>query len=206
MHRLALALLAALPACSGGGETSDSSTAPVTTTGGPSSGETSPSSSTTTTPTSSTAAPTTAAPTTTSEPGTTTAEPGTTTAATSDPTTTTTDATTGAGVCGDNTLTWDNFGQAFMLSWCTGCHNSQLPTAQRAGAPCGINFDSHAGTLPFAASIKVRAVDWQMYEGVTPMPPAAIVPDDELALLREWIDCGAPGPDEGVAAPKCPDP
>ncbi|MBL8970688.1 MAG: hypothetical protein JNK56_08930 [Myxococcales bacterium] len=144
--------------------------------------------------------------TTTAEPGTTTAEPGTTTAATSDPTTTTTDATTGAGVCGDNTLTWDNFGQAFLLSWCTGCHNSQLPTAQRAGAPCGINFDSHAGTLPFAASIKVRAVDWQMYEGVTPMPPAAIVPDDELALLREWIDCGAPGPDEGVAAPKCPDP
>ena len=93
----------------------------------------------------------------------------------------------GAGVCGDNTLTWDNFGQAFMLSWCTGCHNSQLPTAQRAGAPCGINFDSHAGTLPFAASIKVRAVDWQMYEGVTPMPPAAIVPDDELALLRELV-------------------
>jgi len=120
--------------------------------------------------------------------------------------TTTTDATTGAGVCGDNTLTWDNFGQAFMLSWCTGCHNSQLPTAQRAGAPCGINFDSHAGTLPFAASIKVRAVDWQMYEGVKPMPPAAIVPDEELALLQEWIDCGAPGPDEGVAAPKCPDP
>ncbi len=144
--------------------------------------------------------------TTTTEPGTTTAQAATTTAATSDPTTTTTDATTGAGVCGDNTLTWDNFGQAFMLSWCTGCHNSQLPTAQRAGAPCGINFDSHAGTLPFAASIKVRAVDWQMYEGVTPMPPAAIVPDDELALLREWIDCGAPGPDEGVAAPKCPDP
>ncbi len=149
--------------------------------------------------------------TTTDAPGTTagpaTSDPTTTTdATTSEPMTTTTDATTGAGVCGDNTLTWDNFGQAFMLSWCTGCHNSQLPTAQRAGAPCGINFDSHAGTLPFAASIKVRAVDWQMYEGVKPMPPAAIVPDEELALLQEWIDCGAPGPDEGVAAPKCPDP
>lgn len=83
MHRLALALLVALPACSGGGETSDSSTAPVSTTGGPSSGETSPSSTTATPTSSSTATPTTAAPTTTSEPGTTTSEPGTTTADTS---------------------------------------------------------------------------------------------------------------------------
>jgi hypothetical protein len=128
-------------------------------------------------------------------------QPGTT-----DNADTTSDTSTGAALHCDNMLTWENFAEAFMLSWCTGCHNSQLPTAQRAGAPCSINFDSHAGAVPFAASIEVRAIDWQMYEGVTPMPPAALVPADELALLREWIECGAPGPDTDEPAPKCPDP
>lgn len=153
-----------------------------------------------------------------------TTETPTTTAATTEATTTvtgtspesttnpdTTTATsnggsTGDGVTCDNMLTWENFGEPFMLSWCTGCHNSALPTAERAGAPCAINFDAHAGVVPFAASIEVRAIDWQMYEGTTPMPPATIVPDDELALLREWIDCGAPGPGTGQTPPKCPDP
>lgn len=152
----------------------------------------------------STDAPTTDAPvTTTADPGS-TGEP--TTDAPADTTTAEPGSSTGDAVTCDNMLTWENFGAAFMLSWCTGCHNSQLPTAQRAGAPCKINFDSHAGAAPFAASMKIRAIDWQMYEGVTPMPPAAIVPDDELALLREWIDCGAPGPDAGKPVPSCPDP
>ncbi|MBK7825315.1 hypothetical protein [Nannocystis sp.] len=114
-------------------------------------------------------------------------------------------SSTGDAVHCDNMLTWENFGEAFMLSWCTGCHSSALPTADRAGAPCAVNFDAHAGVVPFAASIEVRAIDWQKYDS-KPMPPAAIVPDDELALLREWIDCGAPGPDTGQPPPKCPDP
>jgi hypothetical protein len=183
---LELLLCAALlAACGEDGDSSDDSTAAAgstsaaTTTGG------------------STTEPTTGEP----PPGTTTDGATTDLATTTDPS-----STTGDGVCGDNMLTWDNFGEAFMLSWCTGCHNSALPTAQRAGAPCGINFDSHAGALPFAANIEVRAIDWQMYEGATPMPPAAIVPDDELALLREWIDCGAPGPGAELPAPTCPDP
>ncbi len=171
--------------------------------GDASGGETSDTAATTGT-TSTTAKPTTGEPDTTSAPDTTGEPTSTTTDATT--TTTTTDSSTGADLCAENMLTWENFGEAFMLSWCTGCHNAQLPTAQRAGAPCAVNLDSHAGALPFAANIKLRAVDWQMYEGTKPMPPAAIIPDDELALLREWIDCGAPGPDVGLPAPKCPDP
>lgn len=146
---------------------------------------------------------------TTGEPVTTSATTGTsepTSTSTNASTTGTTGTSTGAELCAENMLTWENFGAAFMLSWCTGCHNSQLPTDQRAGAPCSVNLDSHAGALPLAANIKLRAVDWQMYEGITPMPPAAIVPEDELALLREWIDCGAPGPDVGLPPPLCPDP
>lgn len=147
----------------------------------------------------------------------TTAETPTTSAATTEAvgttspdTTDTTAAATNGGSTGDpvncdNMLTWENFGEPFMLSWCTGCHSSALPTNDRAGAPCAVNFDSHAGVVPFATSITVRAIDWKMYDA-NPMPPAAIVPDDELALLREWIDCGAPGPGTGQTPPKCPDP
>lgn len=112
----------------------------------------------------------------------------------------------GSEACADSVLTWENFGEPFALSWCTGCHHSALPTADRAGAPCGINFDTHAGASLFAQNIHVRVLDWSTLENVTPMPPAAIVPDDELALLREWLDCGAPGPETGQAGLSCPDP
>ncbi len=178
--------------------------------GDASGGETSDTTSDTTGTTSTTGKPTTGEPDSTSEPDTTSAPDTTsgttTTDASTSGTATDADSSTGADLCAENMLTWENFGEAFMLSWCTGCHNAQLPTDQRAGAPCGVNLDSHAGALPFAANIKLRAVDWQMYEGTKPMPPAAIIPEDELALLREWIDCGAPGPDAGLPAPKCPDP
>ncbi len=186
---LELLLSAALLSACGdtsGGETSDTTTGTTSTTGKPTTGEPD----------------TTSAPTGTSG----TSDSTSSDASTSSASTTDADSSTGADLCAENMLTWENFGEAFMLSWCTGCHNSQLPTAQRAGAPCAVNLDSHAGALPFAANIKLRVVDWQMYEGTKPMPPAAIIPDEELALLREWIDCGAPGPDMGLPPPKCPDP
>ena len=112
----------------------------------------------------------------------------------------------GEDPCADSVLTWENFGEPFALSWCTGCHHAALPTAERAGAPCGVNLDSHAGASQFAARLHVRVIDWSLTPGLTPMPPAAIVPEAELALLREWLDCGAPGPQTGEPAPSCPDP
>jgi hypothetical protein len=114
--------------------------------------------------------------------------------------------TTGTNACDASVLTWENFGEPFMLTWCTGCHHSALPTAQRAGAPCAANFDTHAGVHERAPVIALRAIDWMTLEGVAPMPPAAIVPEDELALLREYLDCGAPGPEPDAAGPACPDP
>ena len=112
----------------------------------------------------------------------------------------------GADACADSVLTWENFGEPFMLSWCTGCHHSALPSAERACAPCVVNFDQHAGVHPFAAYIELRVLDWAEHEGTKPMPPAAIVPDDERALLREYLQCGAPGPEVGQTGPSCPDP
>ena len=119
---------------------------------------------------------------------------------------TTGSSTTGADACADSVLTWENFGEPFMLSWCTGCHHSELPSSERACAPCYVNFDKHAGVQPLAAYIELRVIDWAQQEGVKPMPPAAIIPEDQLTLLREYLDCGAPGPDDGGMAVSCPDP
>jgi len=112
----------------------------------------------------------------------------------------------GADACADSVLTWENFGEPFMLSWCTGCHHSALPSAERACAPCYVNFDNHAGVHPLAGYIELRVLDWVEQEGVKPMPPAAIIADDERALLREYLECGAPGPEPGQTGPACPDP
>jgi hypothetical protein len=186
---LAAALLSACGDASGG-ETSDTTatTGTTSTTGKPTTGE----------PDSTGEPDTTSAPDTTS--GTTTTDASTSGTATD------ADSSTGADLCAENMLTWENFGEAFMLSWCTGCHNAQLPTDQRAGAPCGVNLDSHAGALPFAANIKLRAVDWQMYEGTKPMPPAAIIPEDELPSCANGSTAAPRARTQSLPAPKCPDP
>ncbi len=115
---------------------------------------------------------------------------------------------TGAHVdpCEESVLTWENFGEGFMLSWCTGCHHSALPNAQRADAPCRVNLDTHAGASAWAPLIKLRAIDYMTIDGLKPMPPSALIPEAELDLLREWIECGAKGPETGQATLCCPDP
>lgn len=114
--------------------------------------------------------------------------------------------TTAADACADSVLTWENFGEPFMLSWCTSCHHSALPTVQRACAPCYVNLDRHAGVHTLSASIELRVLDSAEQEGVKLMPPAVIIPDDQRALLREYLECGAPGPEVGVTPSNCPDP
>jgi hypothetical protein len=39
------------------------------------------------------------------------------------------------------TLTWDSFGQPFMTMFCTDCHSSTLPHAERNGAPLYHDYD-----------------------------------------------------------------
>ena len=48
---------------------------------------------------------------------------------------------------GTTTLTYDNFGKAFMATYCTNCHSSDLPHSQRNGAPIYHDFDSLLGIL-----------------------------------------------------------
>lgn len=114
-------------------------------------------------------------------------------------------SSTGVDACAESVLSWENFGEPFVLTWCTGCHHSQLPTAERACAPCGVNLDTHAGASTWAPIIGLRVLDYEAH-GLSPMPPAATIPEDDLLLLREWLDCGARGPETGQMGLQCPDP
>ncbi|MEQ1501504.1 MAG: hypothetical protein ABMB14_04695 [Myxococcota bacterium] len=93
-------------------------------------------------------------------------------------------------LCPDGTdLTWDSFGHGFVVGWCTSCHSPLLSGPARGGAPVGVDFDTYASVTKYAARISATAT------GSSPsMPPGGGPPDAERARLREWLDCGLPGP------------
>ena len=95
-------------------------------------------------------------------------------------------------------LTWENFGEAFLLSHCTGCHSSQLdgsgpPPGNRQGAPVGIDFDTYELTREFAVQIYNQAADTNAL-----MPPKDNIPVDnpvsvdDREALGDWVACNMP--------------
>ncbi|HEY6559327.1 MAG TPA: hypothetical protein VI072_18710 [Polyangiaceae bacterium] len=102
--------------------------------------------------------------------------------------------------CGsDANLTYENFGQPFFLSWCSGCHGADLRENERAGAPPQLNFDELETIRTHSERILDRAVTH------TTMPPAGGPPEDERRRLGEWLACGAPGrPQSFQPAPSVP--
>lgn len=83
-------------------------------------------------------------------------------------------------------LTYENFGQSFMLRHCNTCHTPGLE--DRHGAPEGYDFDDLAQIRKHASHIYVRSAGDN-----ASMPPG---PDDppieERDQLAEWLACGAP--------------
>ncbi len=114
-------------------------------------------------------------------------------------------SSSGGDPCATSTLTWETFGQAFTAKWCTECHSSTNPVAMRNCAPCSVNLDTHGGVAKFATLMLFRAVNFEE-NGVPPMPPNAEIPLDEREMLREYLDCGAKGPETKDMALTCPDP
>ncbi len=110
----------------------------------------------------------------------------------------TTDSAAGTLDCGPG-VTWDGFGQAFLLSYCTACHGTQVTGDARHGAPVGVDLDSLEGALAWAERIRVRTLE------TGDMPPAGGPHADERALLEAWLDCGLPG-DENPLPEAQPDP
>ena len=83
-------------------------------------------------------------------------------------------------------LTWENFGEGFLLDACNGCHAASAPN--RYGAPVEVTFDTRAQAWAFADRILARAT------GDAPgMPPQGGVTEDDRTRLYWWLGCGEPG-------------
>lgn len=84
------------------------------------------------------------------------------------------------------TLTYDNFGRAFLSTWCQRCHGAAGPA--REGAPGGYDFGTEKDAIAWRARIFARAAGEN-----TTMPPG---PDDppleERQKLAEWLSCTTP--------------
>lgn len=94
----------------------------------------------------------------------------------------------------NSTITYENFGMAFMEDFCVECHDSAKTGAARNGAPSAHDFDTLLGIRSVANHIDQAA-------GIGPasanrnMPPEDELSqpsDDDRRKLAEWIACGAP--------------
>jgi uncharacterized membrane protein len=83
--------------------------------------------------------------------------------------------------------TWDTVGAPFVATWCTPCHSSALPVAERSGAPSGVDFDTEADVLARLDRFQARALD----AAGTPaaMPPSGGPDAALLARVQTWLDC-----------------
>ena len=88
--------------------------------------------------------------------------------------------------CEESYLSYDNFGEPYMLDWCRGCHSSSIPAGMRQRAPASINFDTIADVRQWGDRIAARAATLE-----PTMPPAGGPPEEERKLLAEWLACGA---------------
>lgn len=87
--------------------------------------------------------------------------------------------------CAESPLTYQTFGEPFVANWCRGCHSTELYPTMRQDAPLDVNLDTLDDVRRQKDMIRVLAVD------TTAMPPAGGPSDEERALLREWLACGA---------------
>src|SRR5260221_4742355 len=85
-----------------------------------------------------------------------------------------------------STLTYDNFGAAFLGANCTTCHAAD--PGNRHGAPDAYRFDTLADVHAHAARMFVSAAATN-----TSMPPGPYDPPlAERDMLADWLACGAP--------------
>jgi hypothetical protein len=89
--------------------------------------------------------------------------------------------------------TAQDFGTAFMQTYCLGCHSASLTGPARQGAPEGIDFDTLEDVRRQAAVIDAHAAAGP--NGAhTAMPPASRAQPtrQERERLGQWLACGAP--------------
>jgi uncharacterized membrane protein len=88
-----------------------------------------------------------------------------------------------------STLTYDTFGQQFMMTYCTGCHNSAKTGDDRHKAPVDINLDTIDGIHAHLDGIDSEAAGGPERVNVS-MPPGKKKPSEEdRKKLGEWLAC-----------------
>jgi uncharacterized membrane protein len=90
---------------------------------------------------------------------------------------------TGSTCPSNSTLTYANFGQAFMQDHCLACHSASGPQSPKLDTLAGIRAAS--GDVDRSAAAGPNAVN-------TYMPEGASVDEGERRKLGEWLACGAP--------------
>lgn len=91
-----------------------------------------------------------------------------------------------------STLTYANFGQPFMETYCTRCHASDRTGADRNGAPSFHDFDTLFGIQAVSDHIDMTSASGPAATN-TSMPPDGLMPSlEERQQLGEWIACGMP--------------
>jgi hypothetical protein len=99
------------------------------------------------------------------------------------------DEGTPSGAECDSTLTYENFGMAFMTSYCTGCHSSTLSGTARNGAPEDHDYDTLDGILLVAEHIDEHAAAGPDATNDL-MPPLDPRPSQaEREQLGAWLAC-----------------
>ena len=83
-------------------------------------------------------------------------------------------------------LTYETFGEPFLVEHCQGCHASD--STDRNGAPTEFAFDTLSDVREHADRVFARAANDN-----TSMPPGNGGPSSrERQLLGEWLACGSP--------------
>jgi hypothetical protein len=99
-----------------------------------------------------------------------------------------TGTTVPTGGCHDApVLTWENFGQGFMLEHCQSCHATAAPYRSQTENPPpeAVTFDTHEQTTA------LRTLILAVSTGEAPsMPPRGGVSPIDIDKLDIWLNCG----------------
>ncbi|MEZ4741217.1 MAG: hypothetical protein R3B45_02020 [Bdellovibrionota bacterium] len=86
-----------------------------------------------------------------------------------------------------SSLSYKNFGNAFLLDHCTTCHSSEINNNERLNAPIEMNFDSIELVQIWRANILEV-----MQKKENSMPPTYELNQEEKDNFINWLRCGAP--------------
>lgn len=79
-------------------------------------------------------------------------------------------------------VSWQNWGHGFFLTYCGACHSATSPS--RDGAPEDVNFDTKLEVEAQKERIRTRVLEEQT------MPLGGGVYEEDLQLLEVMLTCG----------------